>query len=165
MRLRSLSLALLLLSLSSMTLSQTLVLAKDIRVEMPSSALIAHTGDSVIFKYDDWAMNHHIIDPKYFYPSVDLTGWMGSFVRHIFGEKTPKLPDWMKFLAKEQSKAFDIKTNSTIQFKLNGKSVYATYSNKFEQGHIFLLNDEFINYFNILSDKQKYMDFIELLKG
>jgi hypothetical protein len=161
---RRLFLSILLSALASMTWSQTLVLAKDLRIEMPDSALVAHSGDSVIFKYDDWVMNHHILDPKFYFPSIDLTGWMNRFVEHMFGKKDSELPEWMGLLAKNHAEALDISEKSTVKLKSNGKVIYAAYSGKFDQAHIFLLNDGYINYFNVLSDKQKYLEFLELLK-
>lgn len=144
--------------------SQELILNEDLKLKMPDSAVILHSGNSVLFKYEDWVMSHQVLDPKNFYPSIDLTGWMNQFIRRVFGEKDESLPEWILVLAKNQAEAFKIDNKSIIKFSLNEKPVYATYSDKLNQGHIFLLNDGYVNNFNIISDKQMYMKFIAILK-
>jgi len=144
--------------------SQELILAEDLKLDMPDSAVILHSGNSVLFKYENWVMNHQVLDPKNFYPSIDLTGWMNQFIRSVFGEKEKSLPEWIKVLAKNQAEAFHIDNKSVIKFSLNKKPIYATYSDELKQGHIFLLNEGYVNHFNVLSDKQMYMKFITILK-
>jgi hypothetical protein len=144
--------------------AQTLILAEDLEIEMPESAVIIHSGNSILFKYDDWVLNHQVLDPQYYYPNIDLTEWMESFIRYIFGDTDTELPEWIIVLARNQAEAFGIVSNSIEKFKSNEKLIYSTYSDKLEQGHVFLLNDGYINHFNILSEKQKYKDFIALLK-
>ncbi|MBC7192066.1 hypothetical protein [Marinobacter sp.] len=60
-----------------------LVLSQDLALDYPEPELISHTSTTLIFKYEDWALSHEIVDAETFYPGVDLSGQAEQFIRHV----------------------------------------------------------------------------------
>lgn len=155
--------ALMLFVLSINTWAQTLIVSKDIRLDLPDAISIAHSGE-LLLKYPDWNLSHETLNPKTFYPSVDLTGLLGTYVRNIFEPKDGELPKWLQVMAKEQSIAFNSTDNNKSQFSAGVFTVYTVFDSDNNIGHVFLIADDYVSHFNVLSNKEKFLDFVGIIK-
>jgi len=165
MLVRKVALSFLLCVIYTQAWSQTFIISKDIQLDLPDSAIILQSGNSVLFKYPDWVLSHQIIDPKTFYPNVDLTGLIQIYIRNIFEPKEGELPNWLQFIAKEQAKAFKVTNKNTSQFTLGEFEVYCVFDSVEKNGNIYLVGNDYVSHFNVLSDKQGFYQFLNVLKG
>lgn len=162
---RKIALSLLLCVISTHTWSQKFIASKDIQLDLPDSAIIIQSGNSVLFKYPDWTLNHQIIDPKTFYQGVDLTGLLQIFIRNIFEPNEGELANWLQFIAKEQAKGFKVTDKNTSQFSLGEFEVYSVFDSGEKSGNIFLVGQDYVSHFNVLSDKKVFVKLLDILKG
>ncbi len=145
--------------------SQTFIVSEDIKLDLPNTAVILHSGNAVLFKYDNWVLSHQVLDPSTFYPSIDLTGLMSDFIRSIFEPKKAELPKWLQVIAQEQANAFNVSNGETQNFLLGKFEVYSVYDPNEKKGHLFLIGKDYVSHFNVLADKKEFLNFLEILKG
>jgi hypothetical protein len=137
------------------------IISNKIVIKQHSPNQIAHSGELVIFKYEDWSYTHEVILPDKFIVSVDLTGFEHQFVEGIFDpKKRKKLPNWMSLLAENFSKKILNKKGEYQKKSVGEAIVYGTYNAQEQQGFIFILEKNSIHKLDILGINDKYTHFI-----
>lgn len=154
-----------LLFLSSVAYAETLVISQNISVDYETPAILAHSGDQLIFKYEDWSFSHSVVDPEELYPAIDLTGLDQDFIVSIFVPESRKiLPPWLALLAKEQADTFGVELDNIKLKALAGGRVYATYSMEAKEGNIFVLEEQKIHHFQLLGAKETFQRLLNNIK-
>lgn len=126
--------------------TQELILSPDLKLKLSSPTLLAHSGDLLTLKYDNWRMTHEVLDPTRFVPAVDLTGVEHEFIERIFNpEVESTLPQWLQALAHESAKSLTPKGSLIESVKVGQSSVYSAYHLNEPYGVIFILENESIH--------------------
>lgn len=148
---------------STVCLSETLVISSDIQVEYPKPLLIAN-GGGLIFRYDDWYFSHELVNPKSFYPKINLTGIDKIFFKAVFtGDTLPT--KWLNELAIEQAEAFGV-TKSNVEFiKIKQAEIMGVYNEKNKSGQIFILENLITHNFYINGSKEKFKLILSKIKA
>lgn len=153
------------LFLSSVAYAETLVISQDISVDYETPAILAHSGDQVIFKYDDWSFSHSVVNPKTLYPAVDLTGLDHDFIVSIFVPASRNsLPPWLALLAQEQAHTFGLELGKVKVKTLSGGTIYAIYSMEAKEGNIFVLEEQKIHHFQMLGAQVAFQRLLNNIK-
>lgn len=119
----------------------------------------------LIFKYDDWYFSHTIVDPKAFYPTIDLTGIADDFIHAIFDEEQRAgLEKWLAVLAEGQAEEFGIAKGEVSRTKIGEAELLSVYDPQTSRAQVFIFNGGAIHHLQIRGTKDKYealMDKIE----
>ncbi|KLV05238.1 hypothetical protein ABT56_12280 [Photobacterium aquae] len=125
-------------------------LSKGLNVNYDEPKSLVHSGDLLIFKYDDWYFSHELVDAKNYYQPVDLTDVDVDFFQSLFFiEKRKQLPEWLSLISSELSSSFGIKNDNKDVKKLDQMTVLGAYSNEYGQGNIFIIDGSQIHHINI----------------
>jgi hypothetical protein len=148
---------------SSVCFGETLVISSKLQVEYPKPLLIAN-GEGLIFRYKDWWFSHEIVNPKNFYPKIDLTGIDKIFIKAIFTKKV--LPaKWLNELAIEQANEFGVTKSNVEIIKIDNAEIMGVYDKKDNQGQIFIIEDLIIHNLYINGSKDKFELILSKIKG
>lgn len=158
-----LSIAFIVISMNTWSLE--FIASKDIKLILPDTPIVAHSGDSIIFKYPNWVVRHQILNPKTFYQGVDLTGIFQAYIRNIFEPGGGDLAAWMLEMAKEQAKTFKVTKKNMSKSMHTDFTLYSVFDSEGRNGHIFLVGKDYVSHFNLISTEKEYLEFLEILKG
>ncbi len=145
--------------------ADVLVLSHGLKLDYPAPTLISHTGQSLIFKYNDWSFIHEVVNPETIYAKVDLTGIENLFIKSIFDEKErQKLPGWLAALSSEQAREFGVAESSTEKKKIGEAELLSVFDENRRSGHIYLFEGDRIHHFVVQGEKKTYKDIIDNIK-
>lgn len=126
---------------------------------------VAHNGNLIILKFDDFVLTHEIVDPKDFIPTVDLTGNTETFMSSLFDIKTrQELPIWLAKLSESTSASFNIQSKNTSIEDLGKIKLYFSYNDNEEHGVILILNGGEVHWFSVMGEKNDFNNIVKLLK-
>lgn len=132
-------------------------LSKSLQVNYDVPKSLVHSGDLLIFNYDNWYFSHELVDAKSYYQPVDLTDIDVVFFQSLFMvDKRNKLPEWLSIISAELSDSFGIKSDNKDIKKLNEITLFGAYSNEYSQGNIFIIDGSKIHHVNINGLESNY---------
>ncbi|MGF1878594.1 hypothetical protein L4D77_25345 [Photobacterium frigidiphilum] len=134
-------------------------LSKSLLVNYDAPKSLVHSGNLLIFKYDDWYFSHELVNAAKYYHPVDLTGVEVDFFQSLFLlEKRKQLPEWLSLISSELSNSFGIKNDNTDMKKLNKITVFGAYSNEYKQGNVFIIGSSQIHHLHINGLEANYQN-------
>lgn len=140
-------------------LASDLVLSQNLALDYPNPKLISHTSTTLIFKYEDWAMSHEIVDAEAFYPGVDISGDAERFIRSFFIEDIrPLLSPELRELAAKQREAFDIPDHAVYDHSLGSFEILGGYSETHGLGHIYIFDLAAIHHIVVQGQEKRYKE-------
>lgn len=140
-------------------MASNLVLSQDLALDYPEPKLISHTSTTLIFKYEDWAMSHEIVDAETFYPGVDLSGETERFIRSFFIEDIrPSLPPELREMAVKQREAFDIPDHAIYENAVGSFDILGGYSETHGLGHIYIFDRAAIHHIVVKGKDARYKE-------
>lgn len=154
---------LILLSISPLLSANDLIISDKLLIQYQPPSLIAHTQNSLIFKYKDWWFAHEILNPKSMYSKLDLSEHFPEFIESIFNDTLRKnLPHELEKLAKEQAQAHGIKDNNIEKIQIGNAKLLSVYDDQQKRGNIYIIEERMIHHLDSLSTKN---EFNEIIKG
>lgn len=134
-----------------------LVLSQDLALDYPEPELISHTSTTLIFKYEDWALSHEIVDAETFYPGVDLSGQAEQFIRSFFIEDIrASLSPELREMVVKQREAFDIPDSAIYKDSTGSFDILGGYSQTHERGHLYIFDRAAIHHIVIKGNEARY---------
>lgn len=159
----AIAVSLLLISISCSAQSE-LILAENLKMNIEPVQTISHTEDMLILVYEDWRVAHEVMDPKWIYPGVDLSGMEKVYVRSLFEPQAREdLPAWLAVLSKEQAETFGIDQKSVVKRTIGEALLLAAYDPGGAQGEIFVIDGKRIHHFQVLGQEKEFDGVIKRL--
>ena len=147
-------------------IAQKIVFSHNVSIDIPTPEVIAHSGELLIFKYNDWYFSHEAVNPKTFFSLVDLSGIEHNFIKKMYGIPPPhKQPEWLNELAKELAISFGISEKNAVISNIEKNTVLSNFIESKQEGNIFFLEKHKIHKIYFSGNKSKFTTLLNKLKG
>ena len=109
---------------------------------------------------------HELVNPRTFYPRIDLSGVERTFLRSIFySNERKKLPEWLRILSAEQAELFGVGTSNVSQKRVGQAEIVGVLNSQESSSHLYIFEELKIHHLQVNGDNKKFKAVIESIEA